>query len=250
MLTLFVDISSTRIILFTLKNRKINNLEKIVLPVGTIVNDKVILNDVVKSYINTYKRRKFINKVNLIIKPRAIIRFVSYPILKRSHLHSAVQYSLSDHFPVNINEYTIDYEILSTTDTINVMIAAVKTEIIQSYMQIVKNINSLDLAQNFITKQIGKLNNNNIITCVPYNNDVIIQHLQFGIVTSFVETDCTNLDRLFSRYININGDIDIKKAFVQLGTNEILIDYILSKNIEIIFFEEVYESFDIRLRGA
>ncbi|MCL1935875.1 MAG: hypothetical protein FWF57_05825 [Defluviitaleaceae bacterium] len=208
--------------------------------------------DYLKNILKSKKSLIFSKNI-LILDIEALYKFMTYPKVREKELKLIIKNSLEDIFPINILDYTISYRILETLDkNINVLFCALKTEMINKYMSLFKGItvHYLDLRQNFSNIFLGNLDKGNITNVTLNTNledleEVNINFIENGILKFIVKSDYTNLDRIFSPYISIYGQISIEKAYIQKGTDEILINYIKNHGVEIIFYDDLFKNFEI-----
>ena len=206
----YMDINDSRTICFSFKNGKISIIE------------------------NFTKKR-----ARLIINPPALVRFVFYPNLSKKHLHCVVQNSLQEHFPVDLKEYTTDYRVLSTGAT---MLVAVKTSSIEEYIRRAGiNVLGVDLHQNFAGKYIANWDRQNIMLGTSRGHDIVLQFMENGQPTAITNCDYTNLERIFSPYISIEGKAVIERAYLPKTADPVLPQYLHKIGVQAIMFEEVYD---------
>ncbi|MCL1994979.1 MAG: hypothetical protein FWG63_02110 [Defluviitaleaceae bacterium] len=208
---LYIDINDSRTIHFTYKNYKI-----------TIITET-----------------KKIRKANLIINPPALVRFATYPDLKETHLHKLIQNSIQDYFSVNLYEYTTDYRILGNGTT---MLVAVKTDAIEEYINRAGvSVQRVDLYQNFASTYIGNYDKGNIVLATIKGGEVVLQFMEKGLPTSVIDCDYTNLERIFSPYVSLDGISTIERAYLPKTTLPALIDYLQTMGLECVMFDEIYD---------
>lgn len=243
---LIIDISPKRIILVTIKGDKISNYKLFDIPPGTIVNNKVLEYKFISETINDYIQNKFFVKSILILNIDAIIRISSYPVVNKNQLKNVIQYSLQEKLPpVNLSKYTTDYRILSYDNEIKAMLVAVETDILESYIIACgkAKLHIIELAHNFFYNYFSSLDKNNIVIINIQNDSLYIQFLNNGILNSITKCNYTDLDRVFSPFITVEGDVLIKKAYVPISADTTMIKYLENKNIEIIIVNEIYDDF-------
>lgn len=246
--TLYVEVSNSYIKLcFINRNNSIKDYISISLIKDAIQNDKVIntgyFESILKDYIS--KSGYLFNKVILIINVEAILRFVSYPYVNQKDLKSTIHYSLKDYLLVDLSLYTTDYRIISyNEDNIEVLLVCVKTEIIESYIKVFENlkisINVIDLYQNFISTYLAKKDKGKYIIGVSQKDKILIQFIEKGKYNYIKDIDNTDITRIFSQHINLNGDIDIQRAYLSIDVDKDLIKFLDHKGVDIIYIKSLF----------
>lgn len=90
-------------------------------------------------------------RITLLINPTEKLEHtVTYPYMSKSELETLIKLNVQDIFPVDISDHTIDYAVLEkniTDDNIHVKIVAVKNNILEKYIMLHKNIESIQIPQ-------------------------------------------------------------------------------------------------------
>lgn len=105
-----------------------------------LILDKVTLNNAIKA---TLKEKKIKNKraVFTITSTKIITREVDFPDLKPNKLRPIVENNANEYFPVNLNDYNLDYVVTDTVEnngekTLKVNIIAAASSLVQEYVEL------------------------------------------------------------------------------------------------------------------
>ena len=159
-----IDIGSRQLKIVKSKAGKVAKVAIGEIPEGVLdasyIQSKSLLSDIISSTM----RRAGISggKCALCLSnAEVIIRVFEFPDMGRDELKENVLYEISDHLPVDLDRYTVDYRVLEekTTEsgkTLLVYVAAIPTELLRDYIRVLSKSNLkveyIDLPDNTIEK--------------------------------------------------------------------------------------------------
>jgi hypothetical protein len=86
----------------------------------------------------------------------------------------------------------------------------------------------------FISRYITQSDKGRILVTALNQNSTVLHFIENSSPIFFTETDHTDLDRVFSSFINIDGNINIERAYISLNADQRILNYLKQKNVEII----------------
>lgn len=189
-----IDIGSRQLKIVKSKAGKVAKVAIGEIPEGVLdasyIQSKSLLSDIISSTM----RRAGISggKCALCLSnAEVIIRVFEFPDMGRDELKENVLYEISDHLPVDLDRYTVDYRVLEekTTEsgkTLLVYVAAIPTELLRDYIRVLSKSNLkveyIDLPDNTIEKIMLLSSYGNI----NYFKDKSIAIIDFGAVNTKV----------------------------------------------------------------
>ncbi|BEP28983.1 pilus assembly protein PilM [Helicovermis profundi] len=213
-----IGTNQTKIIYGNLKNNSIEiksysiykNSEKYINLDGSLN-----INEVVPKLLNQLKKMKIKNKNLALNLPnnKAIVRTRELPKVKIKELTEIVKFEAEQFLPYNIDEFMVDYKVISDSDEdeslINVLIIALPKEIVNNHLEVVeKSKNKIFLFSPY-TDSIYKYAKQNLVS---ENKNILIADIG--------ETNLKmNVFQSEKYFASINADVGIKDLVENFSNN-------------------------------
>lgn len=179
-----------------------------VLKDGSIL-DKDLLNYVISEEL---KKRKIKTKdVYLTINSSKILtREITIPKVDEDDIESLLRFQIEEYIPVSMDDYVIQHKALETfyednTEKMNLLIIAVPKEMVEDYLDLIRNLNLNPIVMDYQPNSIAKLiQYNNFINNTYPTEELTFANIDIGYDSTKISI-VKNGNILVSRIIEVGG---------------------------------------------
>jgi len=179
-----------------------------VLKDGSIL-DKDLLNYVISEEL---KKRKIKTKdVYLTINSSKILtREITIPKVDEDDIESLLRFQIEEYIPVSMDDYVIQHKALETfyednTEKMNLLIIAVPKEMVEDYLDLIRNLNLNPIVMDYQPNSIAKLiQYNNFINNTYPTEELTFANIDIGYDSTKISI-IKNGNILVSRIIEVGG---------------------------------------------
>lgn len=204
-----------------------------VLKDGSIL-DKDLLNYVISEEL---KKRKIKTKdVYLTINSSKILtREITIPKVDEDDIESLLRFQIEEYIPVSMDDYVIQHKALETfyednTEKMNLLIIAVPKEMVEDYLDLIRNLNLNPIVMDYQPNSIAKLiQYNNFI-----NNTYPTEELTFANID--IGYDSTKISIIKNGNILVSRIIEVGGSYIDqsiLNFNEITMEEVEDEKLKI-----------------
>jgi len=209
----------------------INKFFTIKTPLGVLKDGSILDKDLLHYVISEeFKKRKIRTKdVYITINSSKILtREITIPKVDEDDIESFLRFQIEDYIPVSMDNYVIQYKILETfyednLEKINLLIIAIPKDMVEDYLDLLKNLNLNPVVMDYQPNSIAKLiKYNSLINNAYPTEDITFANIDIGYDSTKISI-IKNGNILVSRIIEIGGSY-IDQSI--LNFNEFTVDEI------------------------
>jgi len=129
---------------------------------GEIKDEKTLI-EIIKAGLNKVKgeKMKCKNVVASLPEKKAFFQIIQMPKMEKKELETAVPFEAENYIPLSINDVYLDFQVISgSSDRLNILIAAIPREVVDSYLSCLKKsgliVQALEVESKSITRALIK----------------------------------------------------------------------------------------------